>query len=103
MSAGQDNAANRAEQTLQEAEALIWALLDDRIEDADATRLGALIEQDAAVRARYIDCVQLHVDLQELFNGQAEQPQAEKPEGQIFPTLLMGGMPGTDSFQPLPE
>lgn len=85
-----------AERLLDEAESLIWALLDDHLEAADATRLCRLIEKDAAVRARYMDCVQLHVDLREHFGAEAAERPA-KPAGQVLPNLLLG-MPLMDGI-----
>jgi hypothetical protein len=73
---------------LEEAEALIWALLDDRLDDAATQRLTQMMESDALVRARYIDCVQLHVDLTEHFAGKDAKPSAV-----VLPSLLPG-VPG---------
>jgi hypothetical protein len=61
-----------SELLLDEAESLIWALLDDQIQDADLARLTKMLEERADVRARYIDCVQLHVDLREHFGRPAD-------------------------------
>lgn len=84
---------NAMDERLEEAETLIWALLDDYLDGADAARLCKMIEQDATVRARYIDCVQLHIDLQEHFGAKAAEP-ASQPTGnvQILPDLLPGGL-----------
>jgi anti-sigma factor RsiW len=59
--------AESAVLVLDEAENLIWALLDDQLNEADSARLAKLLEEHDAVRQRYIDCVQLHVDLQDHF------------------------------------
>jgi anti-sigma factor RsiW len=59
--------AESAVLVLDEAENLIWALLDDQLDEADSARLAKLLEEHDAVRQRYIDCVQLHVDLQDHF------------------------------------
>jgi hypothetical protein len=75
---------------LDEAEALIWAMLDEQLDEAEMKRLGKLIEEDAAVRARYIDCVQLHVDLREHFGRAA----AEKAPSTVVLPNLMPGLPG---------
>jgi hypothetical protein len=86
---------------LTSAEALIWALLDDRLDDGDAVRLCQMIESDPAVRSRYVECVQLHVDLSEHFALEALRAEQDKPAGsRIFPTLIIGGMPGAESFTP---
>lgn len=80
-----DMPLSEAEQRLEEAEALIWALLDDRLDEAASQRLTRMVESDPAVRSRYIDCVQLHVDLTEHF--------AKPTEGTtvVLPNLLTGG------------
>lgn len=93
-----------AELLLAEAETLIWTLLDDHLEEPDATRLCKLIEEDAAVRARYVECVQLHVDLVEHYaSNAAESAGGKVASGQVLPTLWPGGMPGAESFQHLPD
>ncbi|RIK88331.1 MAG: hypothetical protein DCC67_00780 [Planctomycetota bacterium] len=78
-----------AESLLDEAEMLIWALLDERLDDADAARLSTLIAQDAAVRTRYLQCIQLHVDLREYFAR-----QVDGKAGAIMPDLFPGLLPG---------
>jgi hypothetical protein len=80
---------------LDEAESLIWALLDDRIEDADMARLTDMLKEHAAVRSRYIDCVQLHVDLHEHFG----QPAAKKAPCVLG--NLSSGLPAAESFPPV--
>jgi hypothetical protein len=79
---------------LEEAEALIWALLDDQLDDAEMRRLSKMIEEDATVRARYIDCVQLHVDLREHFGRAA----AEKAPGTVVLANLLPGLPGAQGL-----
>jgi len=79
---------------LEEAEALIWAMLDDQLDDAEMRRLSKMIEEDAAVRARYIDCVQLHVDLNEHFGRAA----AEKAPSTVVLANLLPGLPGAQGL-----
>lgn len=59
-----------AESPLEETEALIWDLLDERLDDTGMARLTQLLEANATVRSRYMECVQLHVDLQDHFGRQ---------------------------------
>jgi len=60
------------EQLLEEAEKLIWDLLDDRIEEADTQRLEKLLKENDQVRARYLEISQVHADLYSHFgNDQA--------------------------------
>jgi anti-sigma factor RsiW len=84
---------------LVEAETLIWALLDERLEDADARRLAQMIEDDAAVRSRYIECVQLHLDLQEHFGRKAAEKDAKTV---VLPNLLPG-LPGVQGMPQIVE
>lgn len=83
-----------ADALLDEAEALIWALLDDQIESADQARLTKLLETEPAVRARYVDCVQLHVDLLDHFD---RRPSEMKPDAVVL-SHLMTGLPGAQGF-----
>ena len=81
---------------LQEAETLIWAMLDEQLDSADMERLAKMIEEDAEIRSRYLDCVQLHVDLREHFGRQA----AEQSKGTVvLPNLL----PGASSLPGMPQ
>jgi hypothetical protein len=83
-----------AEAQLEEAESLIWALLDDQLDNAGMGRLTKMLETDAAVRSRYIDCVQLHVDLREHFG----RPTAEKSTGTVVLPNLLPGLPGAQGL-----
>ena len=78
---------------LEEAETLIWSLLDEQLDDAGSLRLATLLEQDAAVRARYVDCVQLHVDLREHFGQPAEKGNASVVLPNLIPGLPLQGFP----------
>jgi anti-sigma factor RsiW len=75
---------------LDEAESLIWALLDDQLETAETTRLTQLLNENEDVRRRYLECVQLHVDLQDHFSAR-EAVAARTP---ILPNLLPSGLTG---------
>jgi hypothetical protein len=82
-----------AEGPLDEAESLIWAMLDEQLDAPQKERLCKMIEEDQGVRALYIDCVQLHVDLSEHY-GRA----AAKSGGTVVLGNLMTGMPGTQGL-----
>ena len=62
-------------------------MLDDRIADADLARLTKLLQDHAAVRSRYVDCVQLHVDLTEHFG---RKTATEQPATTVVTNLLTG-------------
>lgn len=78
---------------LDEAENLIWALLDDQLGDADTARLSELLQNHEEVRRRYVDCVQLHVDLQGHFAG-APGGHAPQTSPNVPSAVLTGLMPG---------
>ncbi len=82
---------------LDEAEALIWAMLDESIEPANAKRLEGLLQENEQVRQRYLSCVQMHADLNQHF--------AELPNMPSSPVLGSLGdlQPGTTSLPPVPE
>ncbi|MBA3480207.1 MAG: hypothetical protein H0T51_00195 [Pirellulales bacterium] len=84
---------------LEEAEALIWAMLDDQLDDVEMRRLSKMIEEEAAVRARYIECVQLHVDLREHFGRAA----AEKAPSIVVLANLLPGLPGAPGLPQIVE
>ena len=86
---------NGAELQLEETEALIWDLLDERLDDAGFVRLSQSLEANATVRSRYMDCVQLHVDLHEHFGRQALDAK-QQASGTAVLTDLPGlaGLPG---------
>jgi hypothetical protein len=91
-----EDRARPSDAKLQEAETLIWAMLDEQLDDADMERLSKMIEEDAEIRSLYIDCVQLHVDLREHFGRQV----AEQGKGTVvLPNLL----PGASSFPGMPQ
>jgi hypothetical protein len=93
-----------AKNLLDEAEALIWGLLDENIDAAGFDRLEKMMT-NPDVRTRYLQCVELHADLQQLF----AQPTPKCPPtsvpvlgslGDLFPFPPIAGA-GTCS--PLPE
>jgi anti-sigma factor RsiW len=81
---------------LEEAENLIWALLDDHLEAAETTRLAKLLEENDAVRRRYIECVQLHVDLQDHFAAAGAKAEAAKGTA-VLPNLITGGLSSSET------
>jgi hypothetical protein len=48
---------------LERVQELTWALLDEQISDDEMSLLDNLLLSDDAARNRYVECVQLHVDL----------------------------------------
>jgi hypothetical protein len=87
---------------LDEAEALIWGLLDENIDAAGFDRLEQMLA-NPEVRTRYLQCVELHTDLQQLFAEPTPRiPPASVPVlgslGDVFPPIA-----GTGAFPTLPE
>jgi anti-sigma factor RsiW len=93
MSDGDLTPSESAFLVLEEAETLIWALLDDQLDAAETTKLAKLLEGNDQVRRRYIECVQLHVDLQDHFAG-ARAEGSGRSATPVLPNLMSGGTPG---------
>ena len=85
-----------------EAEGLIWAMLDDTLDASDIRRLENLLKENEQVRECYVNCVQMHVDLQQHFGEQLEPLTPEK----LPPSPVLGSLgdlrPGTDTLPPVP-
>jgi hypothetical protein len=93
------------QQLLDEAEALIWGLLDENIDAADSQRLEKLMGNEE-VRNRYMQCVELHCDLQTLFNEKQDTPpKTTKPQSPVLGSLgnIFPGIPGMNVTPPLGE
>ena len=91
------------EELLDQAEALIWALLDDQIEPSDLKRLESLMREHQQVRERYINCVQMHVDLQQHFDTADMPPKTDKFSGSPVLGSLGELRPGTDTWPPVSD
>ena len=90
------------ENLLEQAENLIWALLDDEIETADLKQLEGLLRDDETVRERYVECVQMHTDLHQHFGAPLEETKAsDLPKSPVL-GMLGDLRPGTDTL-PIPE
>lgn len=92
------------QQLLDEAEALIWGLLDENIDAADSDRLDKLMANEE-VRKRYLQCVELHSDLQSLFDETRIPTTDTKKQSPILGSLgdIFPGLPGTNVMPPLGE
>ena len=99
-----DSSVPNPEALLEEAETLTWALLDDQLDDEAGARLTQLLEKHDAVRARYVECVQLHVDLQNHYAGEQTAASGDKPKGvTVLKNLMPGGLSGIESRPPVTE
>ena len=89
MPADDRSIEQNTQQLLDEAEALIWGLLDENIDALDSQRLEALMANEE-VRQRYMQCVELHSDLQTLLS-EDKTKKTQSPVlgslGNIFPNI----------------
>ena len=100
MSADRNAEQTPGEALRNEAEALIWSLLDDQIDDSGVERLEKLLSEHEAIRRRYVECVQLHVDLTEHFSPR----DRSVAEGDILNPLISENLPGPEgTHTPLGE
>lgn len=94
-----DVPAEQASETLlEQAETLIWKLLDDDVQAADVKQLETMLREHEEVRARYIQCVQMHTDLHLHFGDVSETlPTDQLPKSPVLGSL--GDLrPGTDTL-----
>lgn len=97
MNLPNENEICHADAALQfeEAEALIWDLLDETLDEAGIARLSKLLEEDAALRSRFVECVQLHVDLHEHFGRQTQGGKQSSSDATVLSDLPgLAGLPG---------
>lgn len=85
--------------TLDEAEAMIWALLDGQLTDIEANRLQQAMLDDEQVMSRYLECVQLEAGLREHF-APADKPTPGRPVT-VLANLNAGTLPGLGSTPPV--
>ncbi len=78
MSTKENSLEQDTDQLMDEAEKLIWAFLDDQIEEADAKHLEELIKKNEQVRCRYLNLVQIHASLYEDYSMR-KQPGTQSP------------------------
>ncbi len=81
--------------SFDEVDLLVSALLDDTISDTESQQLNSLLLEDADARARYLEGIQLHVDLVNYFH-----PVDSSAEGTKSPVLSFLGkldLAGTDA------
>ncbi len=91
-----------SEQLLEQAEEMIWNLLDDNLPEGDVQLLETMIQEHDQVRELYVDCVRLHTDLSEHFG---KTPQLELPGAPNSPVLgsLGDTMRGLDAGPPVAD
>ena len=67
------------EPLLDEVQDLTWALLDENINSDDFARLEQVLGDEEEAREAYLDCVQLHVDLQRCFDDEPAEVPSSSP------------------------
>ncbi len=88
---------------VDQAEAMIWKLLDEQLDEDDCRRLEQMISDHEEVRQRYLECVQLHVGLHELLAEKTGSPVVA-PQSPVLGLLggaIPGEMPGLGSQPPV--
>jgi len=87
---------------ITEVQELVWELLDDQLSESRAKRLEQLLHEHESARKTYIGCVQMHVNLHELYSGRMPPP-LPTDEG-IAPPLPIVDLPqfGTTPDGPTP-
>jgi anti-sigma factor RsiW len=105
MTANDQNLHDSNDELLIQAEEMIWSLLDDNLPPAEAPRLEKMIEENGEVRARYLECVQLHADLTGHFATDTELKVPKLPASSDPPVLGSLGdiAPGVDAGPPVAE
>lgn len=78
---------NSGDQLLNEAEKLIWSLLDENISETEKVRLEGMIQEHEEVRQRYLECTQMHADLTQHFQNQQLPKTPEKPSSPVLGSL----------------
>jgi hypothetical protein len=102
MPADERSLEQKTQLLLDEAEALIWGLLDENIDAVDSQRLEALLENEE-VRHRYIQCVELHSDLTNLLGPETLEikiPDNNKPDNKKPQSPVLGSL--GDAFPNIP-
>ncbi len=82
-----DKDQKATDELIDEAEQLIWALLDDRLEKADTVRLETLLKESEQVRDCYLECVQIHADLKGHFASDQPAPLNDPPPSPVLGSL----------------
>jgi hypothetical protein len=105
MTADNQNLHDSNDELLAQAEEMTWSLLDDNLSPAEVPRLEKMIEDNGEVRARYLECVQLHADLTGHFAGDAELNAPNLPASTDSPVLgsLGDAAPGVDAGPPVTD
>jgi hypothetical protein len=110
MPADDRSIEQKTQQLLDEAEALIWGLIDENIDALDSQRLEALMANEE-VRQRYMQCVELHSDLQTLLGDDNKtKPQPQNPQSPVLGSLgdsslgnIFPNITNTNAISPLGE
>ena len=103
-----DSAEGRVEMLAEQVEEMIWMLLDGNLADSDMKRLEQMILEQEPVRRRYLECVQVHADLHDLFGADSRKETSSEQVsilgqlGSILPQDMPGAIdPGAMGMPPI--
>ena len=97
----EESPMQQQDSVLEEAEQLIWSLLDEQVEETNVKRLETLLRENEQVRRRYVECVQLHSDLVKYFNPDGKPPYPAQGNSPVLGSL--GNLGQESDTLPLPE
>ncbi len=98
-----DLTETQIEALIAQAEEMIWMLLDGHLSEIDCERLEQILLKHEQVRQRYLECVQMHVELQNLCGKDAptEIIKDQVPILGQLGNLLPDNMSGIGNLPPL--
>lgn len=86
--------------SLERVEKMIWMYLDDMLPEEQLPELETVLKDDQNAVQLYTDCVKLHVDLLEHFQGPKETKLPFAPDTPVLGSLG-DGVPGVDAGPPV--
>ena len=102
MTADQQGSSGPTDSLLDQAEQMIWNMLDDNLPEGDVQKLETLIQENEQVRSLYVDCVQMHADLSDYF-GQIPEPGVPQPPKSPVLGSLGDTMPDANTGRPVTD
>lgn len=81
----------------EKVQTLTWALIDEHINENEQGELEQLLKTDAEARATYVECVQMHVELQSYFSESSKSDPTKQPGTATMPPLDLPTLPSGNS------
>lgn len=75
---------------LESCEQLVWMYLDDALPEGDLPKLENMLQENAQYMQVYLDCVQLHADLGQHFQGNKPLQIEGLPPSPVLGSLSEG-------------